>query len=162
MGVTVTATESERDESENAVIFGRTFYASPRPFVSENSVRMSQQTIFEDDGCLPEANEQRKKQLDELKRKRTDLLNRQHEFAMNRNEAKLKRTEEVKEFDARCDQCQTFLSETQKTLDRRREENQQNQTNPEEVEAEIAEAEKEMEKESELLTADIEQYQLML
>ncbi len=53
-------------------------------------------------------------------------------------------TKEVKEFAVWCDQHQVFLSEAQKTLDQRREENQQSQTNPEEVEAEIAEAEKEV------------------
>ncbi len=138
---TITGTESERDELENLAVFGRTLYVSPRPFVSEDRMRMSQQTLFEDDAHSLETNEQRRRQLAELQRKRADMLNRQHEFVMNRNEVKLKRTEEVTEFDTWCDQCHTFLSE---------------------AEAEIAEAEIELEKESELLTADIEQYQLML
>ncbi len=84
------------------MVFGRTLHASPRPFVSENSVRMSQQIPSDDDARYSEDNERRKKQLDELKGKRTALVNQQHEFATRRNEAKLKRTEEVKEFDARC------------------------------------------------------------
>ncbi len=78
MGVnaqTVNGTESERDESENSVILGRTVYVSPRPSVSENSVRMSQQTLSEDDAHFSEADKRRQKQFDELKRKCTDLVN---------------------------------------------------------------------------------------
>ncbi len=80
---TVTGTESERDESENSVVFGCTLYASPRPFVSEISERTSQQILSEDDARFSETDEWRKRQLAELQRKRADLVNRQHKFAMS-------------------------------------------------------------------------------
>ncbi len=123
---TVTGTETERNESETLVVFGCTLHVSPRPLVSENSVGMSQQIPSEDDAQFLEANEQRQRQLDELQTKCADLVNRQHDFVTHRNEVRVKRAEDMKKFDVWCNQHQIFISELQKMLDRRREENPQN------------------------------------
>ncbi len=61
----------------------------------------------------------------------------------------------VTNFEARCKQREHFISESEKDLDQKRLENLQNQINPDEVEEELQEGEKALQKERSSLQADI-------
>ncbi len=79
--------------------------------------------------------------------KRTQLISKQHEYAGHTKGARIRRAQEALIFDAELEKRQSLLTDSFTEIEHRKEQNRSNDTNPEQVEMGIGEAELELEEE---------------
>ncbi len=75
-----------------------------------------------------------------LKEKRRELVNKQHDYAGRTKGARIQRAQEALIFDAELEKWQSLLTDSFEEIEYRKEQNQSNDTNPEQVEMGIREA----------------------
>ncbi len=89
-----------------------------------------------------------------LKEKRRQLINKQHDYAGHTKGARIQRAQEALIFDAELEKRHSLLTDTFTEIEHRKEQNRSNDTNPEQVEMGIGEAELELEEEQWMIKED--------